>query len=170
MKRSTKVGVGALTALTAAVPIGQAAPAGAEAAGGGISRALNCSGSKFVYNGGFPGNITFDFSATISGSLNSNGSAATFTRIDYRFTNVKWTGEPGFPVKSGAAGGSSNVNVKAPITWNSPDSLGGSGTVFPAPFSVGNGGTVKIEGIPDIADLPDPSCTATGTIGWTVTK
>jgi hypothetical protein len=170
MKRSTKVGAGAIVALTAVTPVAIAGPAGAEPAGGAISRSMSCSGSKFVFNSGIPGNITFDFRATISGSLNSNGSAATFNRINYSFSNVKWTGETGWPVKAGAAGIHSNVNVKAPIGWNSPDSLGGSGTVFPAPFSVGNGGTVRIEGIPDIADLPDPACTASATIGWTVTK
>lgn len=180
MQKSTKVGAGALAALAAVGPLAAPGVAGAATTARSaataraevrtISRNLTCSGSKFVYNGGVPGNITFDFNATISGTLNSSNSAATFTRINYSFSNVKWTGEIGWPVKSGSAGSKSNVNVKWPRAWNSPDSLGGSGTVFPSPFTVSKGGGVGIEGVPDIKDLPDPSCTATATIDWTNPK
>lgn len=174
MSKLTRVGAGVLAAATAAAPMafatGAGAATGARAASNPISRNLSCSGSKFVFNSGIPGNITFDFNATIRGTLTSNGTKATFNRIDYHFSNIKWTGETGWPVKSGSAGGKSNVNVKSPISWNSPDSLGGSGTVFPRAFTVSNGGKVSIEGIPDISGLPDPYCTATATIGWTVPK
>lgn len=160
--RMKRLGAGALVAVGGVgLPIVAATPASASTA---FSQDFSCRGSKFVFVDGFPGNINFDFSATASGYRST--TAATITSIRYAFSNAEWVGETGFPVKRLSPGSHNNVNVTYPVTRNSSDSLGGTGTINPAPFSVTKGHSMKIETFMDISGQPDPSCTATATINW----
>ncbi len=142
--------------------------AGATANASIASQRMTCTARKFVYaNSVIPGAIEVDFSATVRGKVSSDNKRAVFNRIDWSFTNARFIPTAGVPSSIGATvGGHSNVNRKAPGSWYSADNLGQSGTIYVPAFSVANGGQVQIQGVPDIANLPDPSCTAYTTVSW----
>jgi hypothetical protein len=108
---------------------------------------------------------------TFSGTLycNTSGNTASCGSIDYEFDDPKLCDITCtivcYPEN---LGGHNNVNVVAPISWQSPDSENYAGTIdLPHPFVVVKGETVKIQGIPDYPNHPDPKCTATFNVNWT---
>ena len=165
--------VSALAALGLASSSLLLAPSAGATANQLVRQTTTCFAQKFVYMGIVPGHVQADFSATISGSVNSTNTQMTVTSVSYAFTNLKFVPSAYLNGAGNAIGGGThnNVNFQAPSVWNSPDNLGSSGTItkgvntFPG-ITVKNGALVNIRGIADAGSLPDPYCDATATVSW----
>jgi hypothetical protein len=178
VKRKAAIAAAGLGAT--AMGIGAAAPPVGAAAGEVVNVPVSCTASKnisgfFGWDFFTTGTVSAKFNATLRFTVRSDNARADLTRITYSFTNAEydyWLDTPGGgPLTQHlSVHNKSNVNIDAPVSWDSADNLSASGTLTPGVngprFSVANGGRVTIQGIPDIADMPDPSCTTSATLSW----
>jgi hypothetical protein len=128
-----------------------------------------CSANRFGYDN--PGTYYY-FNTNVNGTLNGvyNGNSVTLTSIRYfmGYPTITILSPTPFPSTAwwGGTGSSNNVNVSGSgITRNSPDALGWGGTWDFVNFTVPRNSVVSVQFIPDITNMPDPSCTATFTVG-----
>lgn len=129
------------------------------AAASTVSRTMRCTA---VYSAGYQ--VYADVSVTIHGVYNSARTRITFTSTSWSYTNARKVDPLGTyrqPIDA-----RSNLNLISPLAWNSPDSFGASGSFNTPDFSVARGTTVRVRGIPDVRNFPDPMCTASTTVSW----
>ncbi|MDO8362095.1 MAG: hypothetical protein Q7V88_04300 [Actinomycetota bacterium] len=121
-----------------------------------------CTAYKYQYEWWFSpvvpvGEVSAKVNLTLNYTRNANGTI-TVQSVSYSFTDAQArTFVPGVTFNRNI-GGSSNINVKAPVTRSSPDSMGTAGTFNFADFTVAAGTQVRVEGIPDFPNADDPAC------------
>ncbi|MEM8905229.1 MAG: hypothetical protein AAGF02_16110 [Actinomycetota bacterium] len=132
---------------------------GALALTTGSASAASWSGSCTATKVSGYGPSAFVVWSGTSATLNTSGSTARY--VDFNMGSPWW--QPVFPPGPtlpwlDGTGNKNNVNIKSPVTRNSPDSLGQSGRYDFTDFTFAPNSNVRIEMIPDIRNVSDPKC------------
>jgi hypothetical protein len=107
----------------------------------------------------FTSSFRVNWRATVTGGY------ARVTHLTYSFAPVELYLN-GVHAGQVERGNRSNINVIAPSVRRSPDSMAPSGTYNFSDFVIFRNTNLKVQGVLDVKNVPDMSCTTSYTASW----